>query len=244
MEEDFGFEYRKKIRMKKLIETSNKVIFISQAVVKKYASLYKLNSYRVIYNGVNKDDYYIENHKILEQPTLNLIQIGTLCEAKRTKESVEFIESVRRIVDCHLTLVGNSSEDYLEELNTYILQNSLENNVTIIPYTENILSVLERADILLMNSRSEGFGRVTVEGMISGLLVVGRDAAGTSEIISNRENGVLYRDKDDFCNCIHEIDKNREQYKAIAKYGQESACKNYQPINTAKEIVRYLEDSC
>lgn len=242
MEEDFGFEYRKKIRMKKLLETSTKVVFISQAIAKKYTLLYKLKSYKVIYNGVSKDDYYIERHEILEQSTLKMIQIGTLCEAKGTKESVEFIESARRIVDCHLTLVGNSSEDYLEDLNTYILQNSLESNVTIIPYMDNILTALEQADILLMNSRSEGFGRVTVEGMISGLLVVGRDAAGTSELISNQKNGLLFRDKQEFCDCIYDIAQNREKYKTIAKYGQQSACKNFQPINMAKEIVRYLDD--
>lgn len=242
MEEDYGIEYRNKIRMKKLIEASSKTIFISQAIAKKYTALYKCRSYRVIYNGINKEDYYIKHHKILEGSTLKLIQVGSLCEAKQTKESVEFIEYLRANVDCHLTLVGNSSAKYLHELNTYIMQNSLESNITIISYIENIVSVLRQADILLMNSRSEGFGRVTVEGMLSGLLVVGRNAAGTSEIISDQKTGVLYRDKQEFCNCVSDINKNRKKYKIIAKCGQEFACKSFQPENTAQEVVRYLEE--
>jgi glycosyltransferase involved in cell wall biosynthesis len=48
------------------------------------------------------------------------------------------------------------------------------------------------SDIVLVCSRSEAFGRVTIEGMFSGRPVIGARSAATAELIKDGVNGLLY----------------------------------------------------
>lgn len=243
MEEDFSFEYRNKNRMKKMLEYSNKIIFISNAVADKYIKSYKLENYRVIYNGICPENYLIENHKILERNELRLIQIGLLSEGKGTKSSIDYIEKLRKIVKCHLTLVGNGSAAYIQKLNEDIDKKQLNENVTIMPYTNDIKSLFKDKDIILVNSKSEGFGRVTVEGMLGGLLAVGKNAGGTKEIISNGETGILFENCEDFICIMYEIYNNRCLYRKIAARGQLYALKEFSPEKNAKTVAEYLGEN-
>ena len=53
--------------------------------------------------------------------------------------------------------------------------------------------VYRDSDAVLMCSRSEAMGRVTVEAMSATLPVIGYDNAGTSELIEHEHTGLLYR---------------------------------------------------
>ena len=48
------------------------------------------------------------------------------------------------------------------------------------------------SDIVLVCSKSEAFGRVTIEGMFSGRPVIGARSAATAELIKDGVNGLLY----------------------------------------------------
>lgn len=243
MEEDFSFEYRNKKRMKKMLEFSDKVIFISNAVANKYIKLYKLENYKVIYNAISPENYLIKNHKILESKGLRLIQVGMLSDGKGTKSAIEFIEKLRRTVKCHLTLVGNGSAIYIQDLHNYIEKNQLKENISIVPYTSDIKSLFKEEDILLINSKSEGFGRVTVEGMLGGLLAVGKNTGGTKEVITNGETGILFENCDDFLCAMHEIYNNRLLYRKMAERGQMYALKKFSPAKNAKAVEEYLREN-
>lgn len=209
MEEDHGFEYRNKKRMRRLLESSDYTIFISKAIEEKYKSLYKLQNTAQFYDGFIVNDYIINDHNILNNTEIRLIQLGSLCDGKGSLNSVRLINELRRvgIENVHLDFVGNGVDGYKGKMYELIKKNKLEKYITILPYSSDIKQKLCIADILLMNSRSEGFGRVTIEGMLAGCLVVGRKAAGTAEIIQNDVNGLLYSDESEFVCCI----KNTEQ---------------------------------
>jgi glycosyltransferase involved in cell wall biosynthesis len=64
--------------------------------------------------------------------------------------------------------------------------------VTIHDFSNDLTSIRGISDIGLTCSKSEALGRVTVENMLSSLLVVGADTCGTTEIIRDGENGLLY----------------------------------------------------
>jgi len=243
MEEDHGFEYRNKKRMKKLLEASGYVIFISKAIEKKYKSLYQLKNIIQFYEGFITENYYIENHNILQKNTIKMIQVGSYGQGKGTLDSIALINSLRKagLENIDLEFVGNGSDDYKEKMRSLIKRYHLNEHITISPYTNDIKSKLEKSDILLMNSRSEGFGRVTVEGMLSGCLVLGRNSAGTSEIIQDGINGVLYDDDIEFVHCMGKILDNCELYRKLAKEGQKDAMERFNYVTTAKEFLKIVE---
>lgn len=242
MEEDHGFEYRNKKRMRRLLESSDYTIFISKAIEEKYKSLYKLQNTAQFYDGFIVNDYIINDHNILNNTEIRLIQLGSLCDGKGALNSVRLINELRRvgIENVHLDFVGNGVDGYKGKMYELIKKNKLEKYITILPYSSDIKEKLCIADILLMNSRSEGFGRVTIEGMLAGCLVVGRKAAGTAEIIQNDVNGLLYSDESEFVCCIKKILNNREKYKEVAKYAQNRAVKEFSCEKAAQNFMNVL----
>ena len=82
----------------------------------------------------------------------------------------------------------------------------------------------KRADVLIVNSFMEAFGRVTVEGMLSGCPVMGATSGGTSEILTD-DSGMLYEygNADDFNNKIRYIYDHKNIMKSIAINGQKRA---------------------
>lgn len=57
-------------------------------------------------------------------------------------------------------------------------------------------SYYDRIDILLMPSRSEGFGLTALEGMARGCVVVAADVGGLPEVVIDGETGLLHRKED------------------------------------------------
>lgn len=60
----------------------------------------------------------------------------------------------------------------------------------------NMQSCYDRIDILLMPSRSEGFGLTALEGMARGCVVVAADVGGLPEVVIDGETGQLHRKED------------------------------------------------
>ncbi len=70
----------------------------------------------------------------------------------------------------------------------------LKEEVTFLPYVNNLTELRENSDFALVCSRMEALGRVAIEAMLAGLPVIGADTGGTKELIGeNEERGYLYR---------------------------------------------------
>lgn len=60
----------------------------------------------------------------------------------------------------------------------------------------HLQSLYDRIDILLMPSRSEGFGLTAIEGMARGCVVVASDTGGLPEVVKDGETGLLHQVED------------------------------------------------
>lgn len=58
---------------------------------------------------------------------------------------------------------------------------------------ENLEALYDQIDILLMPSRSEGFGLTAIEGMARGCVVVASDTGGLPEVVKSEEVGLLHQ---------------------------------------------------
>lgn len=59
--------------------------------------------------------------------------------------------------------------------------------------TDNLQACYDQIDILLMPSRSEGFGLTAIEGMARGCVVIAANVGGLPEVVRDREVGLLHQ---------------------------------------------------
>ena len=71
-------------------------------------------------------------------------------------------------------------------------QNDLTDRVHMLGHSDNPMPLMNTVDVVLMCSRREAFGRVTVESMKLGKPVIGTRSGGTPEIVQEGETGFLY----------------------------------------------------
>ena len=77
----------------------------------------------------------------------------------------------------------------------------------------------DKIDILLMPSRSEGFGLTAVEGMARGCILVAADTGGLPEVVRNGKEGYLHRPEDlkDLSDKIKYLIKDRNRMTLFSK---------------------------
>lgn len=85
-------------------------------------------------------------------------------------------------------------QKYVERCQKYIQKENLEDRITYLGEQKDIKKLLLDKDIVC--SQREGFGRVTVEGILSKSLVTGAKRGATAEIIEGGKMDNLYKPND------------------------------------------------
>lgn len=86
----------------------------------------------------------------------------------------------------------NEGQDYFKEMEATIEANGLENRVFIRPFRKDTATFYNAVDFLVMATKAETFGMVTIESLACGTPVLGSNAGGTPEILNTNEGGVLF----------------------------------------------------
>lgn len=170
------------------------VLAISNAV----ASAFPLPGFQhryIVWNGIDG------NHSVLPLKlgsTLNILLPGRYNALKGQRVLLEALallpENIRSIVK--VRLVGDVFEGqyfYRDALTELISKLKLTEIVEMLPFTENMDSLYEWADIVTMPSvLPEPFGLVAVEAMASGRPVIASRIGGLQEIVVDNETGLLF----------------------------------------------------
>ncbi len=195
----------------------------------------------VIYNGIPFSNCYSQRNGIFEEKKLNLIVIGRVVASKGQKVVVE---AVKKIVDTgfkdiHLDIVGyRGITDYEKDILKYIEINKLSDYIEIHNFTQELNEYRKKANIGIMCSKAEAFGRVTIEYMAAGLLVIGTNVGGTAEIIENNRTGILfeYGNSDQLVKVLQHVYMNSNEMEEIARVGQSEAIKKFSIEKNVKNI--------
>jgi len=122
-----------------------------------------------------------------------LIAVGRDEEAKGWKDAILATKDlIARGKDVALILVGHSFSDYGRQLEAIVEREGLDAYVKFLGFQENPYAIMSEADIILVCTRIEAFGRVAVEGMMLKKPVIGAGSGGTAELIEDGVNGLLY----------------------------------------------------
>ena len=101
----------------------------------------------------------------------------------------------------------------------------INNSVTFLPPTKNIIEVYQEASIYVMSSRFEGFGMVLTEAMSCGVPVISFDCpCGPNDIIANDKDGILVPNNNInlFSNAIVRLIEDEKSRKTMGTKGNQN----------------------
>ena len=128
----------------------------------------------------------------------------------------------------------------------FVRRASLEEKVVFHGYVEDMPALRSQMDMELICSQCEGFGRSTVEGMMSGLTVIAADCGATPEILRDRETGFLYPpgDLDRFVELIATLAEDAALRDRVGRAAQKDAIERFTLERYAAQVVREWEEVC
>lgn len=239
-----GYELAYGRKAVELINRSARVIVISEYMAR-CVSGRVWQEKRVIYDGVDIEKYFSRRDILKEGEPVTIILAGTVIEHKRQEELLEAAYFLKMRTDnFRIIFVGKEEGEYMERLKCIIGKYQLQDCVSFLGKKNNMQDFFREADIAVMCSRDEAFGRVTVEAQLSGCLVIGADSGATAELVADGRTGMLYRpgDAKDLAERIMYAARNPQESGKMARAGQEYALQAYSRENNAEEIIRVYEE--
>ena len=213
-----------------LMKKADAIVAISSSLFDKYAALLGPEHMRMINNGIDPELFCDREHRIMENEILRFVLVGGLIDRKGQKDA---INACIRLLETgfdrfFFELVGDDSSEYAREAKAIVEENNAEEHIVFRGSQPHPEEYYKRADITFMCSASEGFGRVTVEAMMGGSLVIGAKAAGTLDIIDDGITGLFYDpgDAEDLCRRIQYAINHPDKARAIAERGRDEAMRN------------------
>lgn len=193
LQEHFGYEFLNEDLKVSLYKKADKLIAISDYVKNRYYERYGLEMLR-LYNGLNinrfKKDISVRNK------WENTFIVAAMITPEKGQWDV--IRATELLVekgydDLKVNIVGAGSVRYVWALKKYIKRKKLDRNIHIMPFQDDLAMLRSQSSYAISCSQNEALGRVTIESMLAGNLVIGARSGGTIEIIgSNEERGFLY----------------------------------------------------
>lgn len=244
----FGIIFGNRVFLSLLNKYTDQIIFISKSLANKYLlEIEDKNKVHIIYDDVS-DRYIIEKKQFDKE--INILVAGLIQEGKGQLEIVQAFEyAMKEVPSIRLYIAGETGSGYYKRVKQYIVEHNLVNQVEFLGFVTNMNDLRSRMDLGIVASRSEAFGRVTIEGMLAQMAMIGADAAGTSELIKDGKTGLLYEpgNIEELGKKIIRLSENPTIRKQIQENGFEYAKAVYTKHNCARQIESILvqeEYSC
>lgn len=234
--EDFGFQNLCSQKYyRKIYGSAALIIAISNAIKQKYSSYADESNIRVIYNGFDVQSLYAPFRRHELSKKVSILMCGQVCAAKGQDQAIAACKKlIGKGYPIELNLAGNIDRDYLKSTAP-----GYENYKWLILHgqVKNMYELRNSMDLELVCSRSEAFGRVTIEAMLHGVPVIGANTGGTVEMIENGETGLLYElgNTDKLAEAIESLITDGEKYNYIANKAQDYA-KGFTIEKTAESV--------
>ena len=198
------------------------------------------NKVVVVQNGINVKQFLSTNFPRIN--TQNPV-IGFLGRLEKIKGADTFIDAIclinkEKIIQNQIKVFGEGSlrDNMVSKVQECQMQNVVFEGEVLDPK-----EALQKLDILVIPSISEGFGFIVLEGLFSGRVVVASDIPTFREVIQNKKNGVLIRpqDKKALAAAIVEVVKRPNYMNSIAKEVKNWVTENAEKYDIDNVAKRY-----
>ena len=229
------------------------VIFVSSATKEKLAEAgISVSQSSIIHTGINIDPYLKrDTYRQPHSSGMNLLYAGRLLPEKGVDTAIQAIsELVKKtgITNIRLNIAGTNPAGYEEGLRNHVLKEGLKQYISFLGSVPNeeMPALLRKNDVLLLPSLwPEPFARIVLEGMISGLVVVATPCGGTTEIVQDEKNGLLFTPGDarDLAQKVSLLINNPATFKSLAEAGQKTVKEYFSFPTMMDQIENFLTEA-
>lgn len=213
-------------------------IAISKSIKQKFSSIVGESKIYHIYNGVSEDYQYEKKFEDDLPPKVKFLIAGNYCKEKGQDDVIKAVLELRKqkIDDFEVYLAGNGDFAKPKRL---AAEYDLENYVTFCGLVDDMVQLRKEVDVEIVASKCEAFGRVTIEAMRMSNPVIGTNAGGTPELISDGKDGFLfeYGDYIGLAECMKKFIDNRQLIRQMGQNSYGEMKDKFTPMQNAIYIM-------
>jgi glycosyltransferase involved in cell wall biosynthesis len=216
----------------------------------------------VVYSGVSAEKFAPRHRSTLLRRELGFSTsdsvIGVVAQMtpwKGQDDAVRILDELRnRGRDAKLLLVGSPKfvkpngrydhAQYFADLRTQVRTLGLSDRVEFLGERDDIPSILECLDVLLVPSWEEPFGRVVVEAMMMEKPVIATNAGGPAEVITDGVDGLLLppRVPPLWADALHRLLSERDRMREMGRRGRINSMKRFDSGRQASKLLAAYKD--
>ena len=197
-----SYAFRSKSEAIKCYKKFDEIICVSESIKKDFSAIINdLKKVEVLYNTVESEKIKELSKEKVEEIVDNgypiIIAVGSL---KPIKGFDRLLRVVKRLIDnqVYLKLYILGKGPLEDSLKKYVSDNNLQEYVSFLGYQLNPYKYIDRADLFVCSSWSEGFSTAVTEALIVGTPVCTVDVPGMKELLGDKnEYGVITENSDD-----------------------------------------------
>ncbi len=238
-----GFVFFDESYIYDLINHADRIVSVSEYAKDCYKGLNRKNV-STIYDGIEIEKYY-RKRSILKSEKINILMPGIMVPLKGQHQLLKAaIELNRHGVDFDISFVGSGDADYVKMLEDETEQHDLGEKIHFHERVNDLENWYLQADIVVVCSRSEAFGRVTVEAQVAGCVVVGAACGATVELVEDGVSGYLYELDNTImlAEKIKHIHDCRIEAENVAKNGQNKTKELFDKKYNCENIINVYHE--
>lgn len=223
----FIFEYFASKCMDALIVMNNADLIIARDRLK-----IPPNKIHYIPNGVLVDKYNINPGAVKFRGLKNEVTIGMVGRLWSQKNPICLLMAVNSLIKsthCNIKLIYIGDGELGQEIIQKAKEFSIEENVFLAGWTNDVPKFLSTLDVFVLPSRWEGMPLSIIEAMVAGIPVIASNIPGNSDLIEDGINGLLFESENykDLAKKIDFLIKNYDKAAEMAAHAREVAIDRY-----------------
>jgi glycosyltransferase involved in cell wall biosynthesis len=208
----------------------------------------------VVFNGISAEPFTalesVAQHELRARFGLprDAFLVGSFSRLARWKGQHILLEALLEAPGMHAVLVGAAlfGEDaYEAQLRAYVVEQGLEDRVHFLGFQHDIAACMKAVDVVAHTSISpEPFGRVIIEGMLAKRPIVAARAGGVTDIVEDRQNGILCTPGDvhALAEALAELSADVALRNRLVEQGYENAINRFGTERYVESVQKILSD--
>lgn len=228
------------------IDTFSDIIFFNSVYTKNYYLPYlsekKLTG--IVYPGGGR----VSKQAVVNPYRKNSFKIVSVGQIKPQKGQIDSVRATKLLIDsgidAELILIGQQENKvYCQEIRNFIKKYELDKHIRLLGHRPHPEAYVLHADVAIVSSVNDAFGRVTVEAMLSKTPVVAASSAGSLEIIEDGKTGIFYNpgDEEQLASKLKYLANNTTTAEELATNAREHAASTFSDKKRFTPFINYLD---